>query len=303
MIDLINRDRASVGAPPVEIDDVANKAGQLHSDEMAAFGYLSHWTMDGRKPDQRYTECGGKDTVAENVDATIVNTPQKLPLRIKQCFKKRELEEIESQFFNEKPPNDGHRVNIIDPRHTAVGIGLSAAGGETGEYDDYSRTACTQEFINHYGTYGDIPLTIAPGEPLVLDGTLAKGLHFQSIDLRFEKLPEPMTIAQLDKTYSYSIPDEELFSYFPPPYQSPAPVTLTSEAGCEHFSLQIQTSKQWRQGLYYVCLWATIANDKDPVLVSTRTFKFGSGSVSVSDSPLTGKNPPINSYRLKRPHE
>ncbi|MFX4474238.1 CAP domain-containing protein, partial [Acinetobacter baumannii] len=51
MLKSINRDRAKVGAPPVVLDETASKAGQMHSDEMAVNGYLSHWTMDGRKPD------------------------------------------------------------------------------------------------------------------------------------------------------------------------------------------------------------------------------------------------------------
>src|SRR5208283_3228163 len=101
MLDLINRDRKSVGSPPVVLDEVANTAGQLHSDEMAEFGSLAHWTMDGRKPDQRYTECGGKDNVAENVDGTNTPNPPKLTLCKNQGFSKKDLEEVDGQFFNE----------------------------------------------------------------------------------------------------------------------------------------------------------------------------------------------------------
>jgi uncharacterized protein YkwD len=305
MLGLINRDRKSVGSSPVSMDEIANTAGQLHSDEMAQFGYLAHWTMDGRKPDQRYTECGGKDTVMENVDGANTPNPPKLPLCQKQRFSKHDLEEVEGQYFNEKPPNDGHRVNIIDPNHTAVGIGLSVAGFEPGSEDGFPRMANTQEFINRYGTFSDIPQTIMPGDPLALQGTLDKGLHFDCIDLRWEKFPEPMTVEELDKTYSYSIPDEVAFSYFPPPFDSPAPVVIKEQDGCEHFSVEIQTTKQWKQGLYYVTVWVKKGNNKEAFGVSTRTFKFGANG-SRGSHGSDGSTGPTGasdkrSHRLERP--
>ncbi len=278
MLGLINRDRATAGARPVVLDDVGNTAGQLHSDEMAENGYLAHWTMDGRKPDQRYTECGGKDVVMENVDGMNTPNPPKLTLCKNQGFSKKDLDEVEGQFFNEKPPNDGHRVNIIDPNHTAVGIGLSVAGFEPGYDDGFPRMACTQEFINRYGTYSDLPRSIAPGDPFTVDGTLDKGLHFDCIDIRWEKFPEPMTVEELDKTYSYSIPDSILFSYFPPPYESPAPVNVSEQGGAERFSVEIPTTKEWKPGLYYVTVWAKKGANKDAFGVSTRTIKIGGTS-------------------------
>ena len=125
-----------------------------------------------------------------------------------------------------------------------------------------------------------------------------RGLHFQSIDLRWEKFPEPMTIEELDKTYSYSIPDDAVGSYFPPPYESPAPVTLTEHDGKEHFAVEIQTTKQWREGLYYVCLWATMRDKKDAVLISTRTFRFEPKGESRSESK--GESKSRNPQRLER---
>lgn len=285
MLELINRDRASVGSPPVTLDEVGCKAGQLHSDEMAQYGYLSHWTMDGRKPDQRYTECGGKDAVAENAEATEDSNPKKLPLCQKQGMFKQDVEEIENQFFHEKPPNDGHRVNIIDPAHTSVGLGLSIAGAEPESGGDMPRTACAQEFINHYGDYAPLPLSLAPGEPLVVEGTLNRGLQLQSIDLRWEKLPEPMTIEALNNTSSYGIPDAAVFSYFPPPYESPAPVNITMEGERQHFALSAPTTKDWKPGIYYVCVWAQVPNQKETVIISKRTVRIGPAQVESNHAP------------------
>ena len=59
MLDLINRDRATANLKPLKLDIVATSAGQKHSDEMANYGYISHYNLDGKSPDQRYSENGG----------------------------------------------------------------------------------------------------------------------------------------------------------------------------------------------------------------------------------------------------
>ena len=64
MVDLINRDRASMGLPPVTFDEGApTRAGQEHAEDMAQNGFLGHWGTDGSVPEQRFTEAGGLDMV------------------------------------------------------------------------------------------------------------------------------------------------------------------------------------------------------------------------------------------------
>src|SRR4051794_26512619 len=67
MLALINRDRASLGFLPVELDEgPPTLAGQAHAEDMAKFGYLGHWGTVGSVPEQRHTEVGGVDMVLEN---------------------------------------------------------------------------------------------------------------------------------------------------------------------------------------------------------------------------------------------
>jgi hypothetical protein len=276
MVKIINRDRASVGAPPVVLDlGVPAKAGQLHSDEMAINGYLSHWTMDGRKPDQRYTEEGGRDAVAENAFASLEGSaaedtgePRKLELHSSQVFHRYELDNIEGDFFNEKPPNDGHRQTIINPFHNSVGIGLSFASS----FGAGIRTACAQEFVTHDGDYGEIPRTLAAGEKFPLTGKLKPGVKLKSIDFRWEEAPKPMTVAQLNKTSSYGIPEKVVTSYFPAPDQATEMIKVKSTADGDEFSVQISTDKDWQPGLYYMCIWADAIPGKEETIISTRTF-------------------------------
>jgi uncharacterized protein YkwD len=275
MLKLINRDRASVSAPPVVLDDLCTQAGQIHSDEMAINGYLSHWTMDGRKPDERYNDVGGKDAVAENAFGNVEGSategstePNKLPLHSAQVFHRYELDKIESSFFNEKPPYDGHRQNIINPVHTSAGIGLSFASN----FGMGVRTACTQEFVNHYGDYGEIPKSLVLGKTFAMHGKLSKDVHLRSIDLRWEEMPKPMSISELNKTSSYGIPDKIITSYFAEASQTNEPIKVKTVDGQEEFSVDILTDKEWQPGLYYICLFADVGGITGEQLISTRTI-------------------------------
>lgn len=268
MLKLINHDRATVWAPPVVLNETANAAGQEHSDEMAVNGYVGHWGLDGRKPDQRYTEAGGRDADSENTIGDLDGP--KLPLASSPTFPMARLDEFEGDFFGEKPPNDAHRVNIVDPLHEYVGIGLSVAGqGEN------ARISCVQEFIDHYGDYSEIPHAIKRGEKFTLAGKLVKGTHLQAIDIRWEEFPKPMTADDINKTYSYGEPDDITVAYFPGDDQHQ--ITVKSVDGCEEFSADLSTQNNWKPGLYYILVWAYVNGAKEPQNISTRTFLLEAG--------------------------
>ena len=277
MLKLINKDRASLKLSPVIMDEVASAAGKLHSDEMAANGYSSHWTMDGRKPDQRYSEVGGKDAVAENVYVSLEGSaadnsgaPVKLPLQSAPVFRRYELEQVESSFFNEKPPYDGHRKTIIDPLHNFVGIGLSFASASGSGV----RTSCTQEFVSRYGEFGDIPKIVKSGDSFKLTGKLAPGVQLDIVDLRWEEAPKPMSLDQLNKTGYYSIPEEVTATFLTNQTQSPEPIKIHKNGDVEEFSLLINIDKSWKPGLYYLCMWGMINGGKEESPLSTRTFSI-----------------------------
>ena len=100
---------------PVEKGD-ETAAAQNHCDEMARVGYIAHWDTAGKKPWQRYTEAGGRHNVGENLDYCILPT--------EEMFSGEQLEGLESSFMSEKPPEDGHREQILTPQHNKLGVGL-----------------------------------------------------------------------------------------------------------------------------------------------------------------------------------
>lgn len=278
MLTLINRDRKSQGLKEVTYDDVAEKAGTEHSNEMAKLGYLSHWDMSGRKPDQRYNMAGGSGFVMENTHIQFsgfaggnVRGTSEFKIDPDAKVAKRTIEEIEQEFFGEQPPNDGHRKNILDPDHTRVGIGLSYAVN-----GDSYRLACTQEFIHSYGNVDVEPQTITIGETFLVKGNLDPGLQLQSLDLFRDDLPKPMTLQDLDATHSYGPPTTRVFTHFAGSGVSRDVLTVKDVDGRQAFECKFPTEKNlWKPGLYYVYVWARVPNSnrKGNLVVASKTIE------------------------------
>lgn len=189
----INRDRAAYHLPPVEYDKLAAEVGESHCQEMLEGGYLSHWNREGLKPYHRYSLAGGRDYVAENAFTYEINPPVEIT---KDLLIKRALF-AQRQFMAEKAPHDGHKKNILDPHHTAVGIGLAYSG---------SGFRLTQEFINRYVAMKDLPSKAGLSSPLWVEGKPLNGVTFENIALFYEPFPKPMSPRELKNTSSYSLP-------------------------------------------------------------------------------------------------
>lgn len=279
MLDLINKDRAAYGLTPVRIDPVAQAAGEKHAQEMAENVYMAHWDLLGRKPWERYNEVGGRASVAENVAFVGTNPesgspPQSLPLLSPQVFPKKALAEMEEAMVTEKPPEDGHRKNILNSNHNGVGIGLavSADGGT-------SRVVLDQEFTDDYGTFGAVPRVLPVRTGLKIDGSLARGVKISNILLDWEPTPRAMSPRQLNTTHSYDWPTTTLEACWPPGFRTDAPVQISTTGDRQTFSVTMPPLKNAQPGVYYVIVWAK--RNGVPFIASVRTLSLGTRAVSM----------------------
>src|SRR2546429_1031254 len=103
LLKLLNEERTHLGLSGLELDVVAGRVATAHALDMITGGFLSHWGTDGRKPYHRYSFAGGIDATQENVgrDDNIESVAPNSVMR--------ELIEIHTSMYLEKPPNDGHR--------------------------------------------------------------------------------------------------------------------------------------------------------------------------------------------------
>jgi uncharacterized protein YkwD len=257
VLDLVNRDRARAGLAPVDYDETAERAAQQHAEDMAHFGYTSHWGTDGSVPEERYTRAGGSHFVQEN--AACFFDGEQRPLDGSAAFAPAALEQIEGAFLDERPPHDGHRKNILKTAHTGLGIGLAQPVG-------VPQPCMAQEFVDARGSYAALPGEARVGETVHVAGELAEPVAFGGIGLSRIDPRRPLGVEQLNSTSSYPIP-APFETYFPSGYQTPKPVLLDGL----RFAIDLPLSDHKRPGRYGVSIWGAYPeNSKDLVMVSLR---------------------------------
>lgn len=272
-LELVNRDRAKYGIKPVSSDSAVMEAGQKHADEMAIYGYLSHWNLAGKKTIQRYSESGGTDYASENVGLTTIHSSKTLASRavfqpnLHHHFSSTDLDELENDFMTEKPPNDGHRQQILDPVHNKLGIGLSFA-----ELEGQGRISIAQEFVNHYGEFVKIPSTLQKKISFNVAGLLPEHISLDEVKIEREPSPHPQTAAQLDRgPRKSSYTGLAIIEYFA---GKDPQLKIWKKKNQTRFSALVQVDDDWQPGLYYVLIWAKINGRKDRVLISARTAQL-----------------------------
>lgn|GEM_PF-2274269 len=119
LINQLNAHRRHFGLAPLQIDPIAARAAQFQAEDMQANAVMRHEDSNGRSPMQRYSAFGGRaDTYGENV-AYYGDALRQLPQQWSVVAK------LDGMMMAEKPPQDGHRENILSPNYGAVGIGVA----------------------------------------------------------------------------------------------------------------------------------------------------------------------------------
>jgi uncharacterized protein YkwD len=263
MVQLINRDRAKMGLPPVELDTGApTRAGQRHAEDMAKNGFLGHWGSDGSVPEQRHTEAGGADMVLENASCFTDEKPRRLDPNPR--IDAAEVERTQAMFFNEVPPNDGHRRNILKPFHKKVGIGIAQPVSTA---EEIAVPCFTQEFTDPYGTYAPIPKRMKVGDTLRVSGTIDAGAEFAGVGLARVDAPKPLSPSELNRRRSYPVPAPYQM-YWPKGFKTPIPVQVNGKS----FSIDLPVSDRGKAGMYELSIWAKVGGSNDFTMVGLRTF-------------------------------
>jgi uncharacterized protein YkwD len=268
MVELINRDRASMGLAPVALDEgAASHAGQVHAEDMARGGYLGHWGSDGSVPEQRFTEAGGADMVLENASCFTDERPRTLDRA--PLIDRGSIEQAEDMFFHEQPPNDGHRRNILKPWHKRVGVGVAQPVASATEIP---APCFAQEFVDSYGTYTPVPRSVRVGQSVHVEGSVHPPATFAGVGLARAPTPKPLPVGELNRRRSYPVPTP-FITYWPKGYETPVPVQLSGD----RFSVDVPISDGGKGGLYELSVWARVPGTEDLVMVSLRTIQATSG--------------------------
>jgi uncharacterized protein YkwD len=109
VLDLTNAERTARGLVPLTYSPQLGLAAQIHSQDQANMGTLTHTGSDGSNPGARITRTGYSwRTWAENAAAGY-----------------RTADEVMSGWMN----SPGHRANLLNPNMTEIGLGLAYTAG------------------------------------------------------------------------------------------------------------------------------------------------------------------------------
>ena len=187
LLDLINKHRKKHHKQQVELDIHSCRSANKTALDAALNKYMGHWDTQGKKPYHRYALDGGEAHVSENASG-VEST----------AFFKQDLDEMISLMkenhmlmYNEKPPFDGHRVNILDPHHNYIGLGVAYDGSSFCYYE---------EFINNYLTKSSTNLQ--NGE-VNISFTIPDQFYLIGLSISHDKPFKPMTRKELNTKTSY----------------------------------------------------------------------------------------------------
>lgn len=194
-LDLINKDRADFGLTPVELSH--NQAAQAHAQDVFNTKRISHWMTNGEKPYMTYTRYGGEGNVQQNVAIAGFSAEQHEECRTSILIDCERIEplstiedlEFEMMYRDRECCNDGHRYNILDPRHTHVSIGIV--------YDQYY-LAFVENFESNYG----LDVDVSNGQ-VRISGELMEG-ELQQVDIYYDDMPTTAVYEENKHLLSYS---------------------------------------------------------------------------------------------------
>ena len=194
-LDTINKDRADFGLPPVELSP--NQAAQVHAEDVFQTKQISHWMTNGEKPYMTYTRYGGEGSVQQNVAIAGFSAEQYEECRTNMLVDCEKIEPISSieeleyeMMYNDRECcNDGHRDNILNPRHTHVSIGI---------VQDQYYIAFVENFENNYG----LDVSVNDGN-VRISGQLLHG-ELQQVSIYYDDMPSRETYDQNKHLLSYS---------------------------------------------------------------------------------------------------
>jgi uncharacterized protein YkwD len=196
VLNRINKDRADFGLLPVELS--SNQAAQIHAEDVFGTKQISHWMTNGEKPYMTYTQYDGEGSVQQNV-AIAGFSPEQYEQCVTNVLVKCEeieplstIDQLQYEMMNNDKEccNDGHKDNILNPRHTHVSIGIV--------YDQYY-LALVQNFENNYG----LDVDVEDSSEIEISGTLLEG-QLDHIAIYYDEMPTRAAYEQNKDLLSYS---------------------------------------------------------------------------------------------------
>ncbi|MCA1610991.1 MAG: CAP domain-containing protein [Acidobacteria bacterium] len=199
VLDRINADRARFGIASVGWDEGAARVADAFCARQIQERSRGHFLMDGLPPYARTAFAGIFGLHSENSVSWVTTAPKFLETTIALALSGEE------QMMEERPPADGHRVTILDPEATHVGVGYAIAAG---------RFQMSQEFLTRRMERVTLAALETSSAGVLVSGRPAAGWRLRFVTIAREDPPAPLTREQASGKTSYSYPRASL-AYIP----------------------------------------------------------------------------------------
>jgi len=154
---------------------------------------MGHWDLAGRPPYLRWALAGGVDYHGENA-ASVTRTGWV----VREEEIATLLLDAEERMMSEKPPKNGHRRAILDPKWTHVGIGVAWEGGEF---------RMTEEFVRRVAEWVEIPSGPVPaGSAAAIRVQLPSDWAVGTIEVAYDPEPVPLSREEISRRGAYGLP-------------------------------------------------------------------------------------------------
>jgi uncharacterized protein YkwD len=188
----INSNRADFNVSAVSLSPILS--GQEHAYSMYENGYFSHWDVQGYKPYMRYSLLNGTGAVEENV--AYESTCSYCATFTNAGAVEGAIHTLESDMiYNDSACcQNGHLLNIINPYHNRVSIGIM--------YDS-THVYFVEDFENYYINV-TAPIFNASSGDVTLRGNDTGGalsLNPNSVIINYDPTPMPLNASVLNSQY------------------------------------------------------------------------------------------------------
>jgi hypothetical protein len=206
LLERMNRDRAAVGAPPLQYEPRAARMGDRFCLETTLAHSSGHFDTSGTAPFARWGLAGGVDYHGQNVVAFSGAATRGRSLR-------ELLIEAHEAIMAERPPDDGHRELVLNPMFTHAGIGAALEGEEFRMTQELTRVGF--EWIE----IPDRPLPV--GARARFAGQPLPGWRIAEVEIRWQAQPTPGAGGEPTPSGSYAYPPVVRRLYpSPPPWMA-----------------------------------------------------------------------------------
>lgn len=330
-LEMVNNERRKVGAPPLEIDPIAEKLATEHATQLAERAQISHSNVKGENPDRRYTLLGGTDALTESL----------VSLKSAELGSRRLYRGAAAKLLRVLMSHQDDRDALTSRDSTHVGFAAEWTA-------DRSRLIACAELVSKHAIIHPVPNDAHVDEKIDVKGVMNPPYQFVRVTLAWEgggnnlasvadeseeALPyfPPLDYVAYQRRAESGGHDKAIMilkgvgiaaaiagGVFMPPVALAAPLIAVSGGQAEHkpaseipvkggvklegsvFETKVPLSNEGKDGLYYLTVWGAEGQGGKPVPISRRVIYVTGGKEDPAQAKIDSDTGEVTSQQTSK---